>query len=191
MRASGSVDAVLAALRGDAAAELERTEREAAEQTARLETDEPPAEAPTDREARLAAARRAAREKVAREEWADARAAIEAREHFVQRAAAEGRRLLAAPGSRDERQALLARLAREALALLPGDRFEVLVAPADAPLLDGVLDRKATVVASPEIENGCLVRSEDGRARFDNTLAERARRFEPSWRAAVARVYGP
>jgi vacuolar-type H+-ATPase subunit E/Vma4 len=197
MKALGSPAAVVAAVRDDAGAEVERLERESRAALARLAAEEAaePAAIP-ERESRLATARREARELLAREDLLDAREALEAREAWIVEAVAEGRRLLAEPVPAAERRADLARLAREGIDRLPGDAFDVIVAPSDAALLDerwaGALapGRAARVVAEAGISpGGCLVRSPDGKVSFDDTLEARARRFEVAWRTALGALY--
>ena len=192
MKAFGSPAAVAAAVRDDADAEVERIARESQAALARA-AEEEAAEVPEipGRELRLAAARREAREMLAEEDLCDAREALEAREAWLSKVVAEGRRLLDEPVPAGARRAALARLAREGLERVAGE-VVVAVAPSDAALLDeawaGALG--ARVVADGAIApGGCVVRSADGRASFDDTLEARARRFEPAWRAALGALY--
>jgi hypothetical protein len=179
------VAAVTAAARDDAEAEVAAVERRAAAERACLEAEpEPPPIEAAEREARLGAARRGARERLAHEDWLDRRSALELREEWMARAAAEGRRHFAL-----DRDALT-RLAREAIARLP-NATEVVVCVEEAPLLEGIaLD--ARVVADPRSPRGsCLARTREGRLSFDNGLEARARRLVHEWRAALGEVFGP
>lgn len=91
----GSVASVIAAIREEAAAEVERVERASAAEIARLRDEAANADVSiADREVRLAAARRANAEKLAQEEWEARRAVIEQREEWTVRVAARGRELL-------------------------------------------------------------------------------------------------
>jgi vacuolar-type H+-ATPase subunit E/Vma4 len=197
VKALGSPAAVVAALHDDADAEVERIERETQAAMDRLAAEE--AADPTalpERELRVAAARRRARELLAQEDLRDAREALEAREAWFSRAVAAGRRALEEPLPAAERRAELARLAREGLDRLAGDRVSVVVAVHDAALLDDAWakdlapGREVRVVASADVApGGCLLRSADGKITFDNTLAARARRYEAVWRAALGALY--
>lgn len=197
MKALGSPAAVIAAVRDDAEAEVERLEREAEAALARLAAEDGAAREPLpDREPRLASARREARERLAREDLLDAREALEAREAWLALAVAEGTRLLDEPVAAAERRRELAVLAREALERLRRDPVEVLVAPSDAGLLDAAWarelapDRQVHVVARPGLSpGGCIVQREGGKVAFDNTREARARRFEAAWRTALGALY--
>jgi vacuolar-type H+-ATPase subunit E/Vma4 len=198
VRLAGSAASVVEALRDEAAAEIEALER-ATEEEIRLLRSAAEARLPPDAglEARLAVARREAAQRLAREDLADRRGALEERERWIARATALGQERLASAGDPAARRELLARLAREALASLPGDHFRISVSPADAPLLDAAWcraaagpSRRLTVSSDdPPEGGGCLVRTEDGRVSFDNGFAARARRFESAWRAQLARVF--
>jgi vacuolar-type H+-ATPase subunit E/Vma4 len=197
VKALGSPAAVVAALRDDADAEVELIERETQASLARLAAEEA-AEPPVlpERELRLAAAHRRAREQLAQEDVLDAREALEGREAWLARAVAAGQRAIEEPAPAPQRRAELGRLAREGLDRLAGEAIDVLVAPADAALLDDAWardlapGRAVRVVASTELAHGgCLVRSADGKVTFDNTLPARARRFEAAWRSALGALY--
>jgi vacuolar-type H+-ATPase subunit E/Vma4 len=199
MKLLGSVASVVAAVREEATAEVEKLEREVGAELRRLEQEaarRPPALA--DRNERLAAARREARERLAREDWEDSRTALEERERWIQQVVAEGRRRLAEPMSAERQRALLTRLAAEALERLPGDRFEVVACAADAALMDEEWCREVAsaagklqlcAVAAEEIAGGCIVRTADRKIAFDNTFDARARRLESAWRAALGSSY--
>lgn len=198
MRLAGSSASVVEALRDEAAAEIEALER-STEEEIRLVRGASESQLPPDPglEARLAVARREAAQRLAREDLADRRGLLEERERWLERAAALGRERLAQTGDTALRRELLGKLAREALASLPGDSFCIEVSTADAPLLDaawcraltGPSRRLAVSSGAPPEGGGCLVRTEDGRVSFDNSLSARARRFESAWRAQLARIF--
>jgi vacuolar-type H+-ATPase subunit E/Vma4 len=196
MKAFGSVAAVVAAVREDAALEADAIERQAEAAIARLR-DEAAARRVVwpEGETRIVAARERARARVAHEDWLDSRAAIDEREAWIARAVERGRRqLVEAPYGRQE---WLATLAEEAIERLHARAVQIAVSAADAPLLDA--DWRAAVAAPARldalevivdaVDGGCRVRSSDGRATVDNTLAARAHRFQTAWRAALAELY--
>lgn len=198
----GSVPSVLAAIRDEVEAELERRQKEVDEAVVAAgrgasETGISAAE----RAARLAQAREQARERIAHEDWLDSREALERRERWIQLAAAEGRRLLRERESAADGPDLLLRLAAEGIARLPGDVFDVVLSRDAAARigegwcrrLEGQCGKRAVRLAPPENggpEGGCLVRTSGGRMTFDNSLEARARRFEGAWRSALAELYG-
>lgn len=199
MRTLGSIAAVAAAVRDDVQAESERLERDVAQQLARLAQEEA-ADVVTvpEREPRLAAARREARGRLAREEWQGAREALEERERWIERVVVAGQRTLAEPEELGQRRAWLARLARDGLERLPGDRFEVVVAAADAAILDAAWCREVAssdacqvrvVATEPTPRGGCVVRTADGKVAFDNSIEARSQRFQSAWRSALGELY--
>lgn len=192
MKPAGSPGSVLAAIREDAGAELERVEQECEAEMARLSAAEEPEVEVPDREERLAAASREARELLAREDYADARAALEAREEWMRKAARAGEALLLAPRPLEERRALLLQLAREALQRLPGNGYVLHLAPRDEGLLDDAMLAELGVTrgAPVDISGGCILRAVRGKVSLDNSFEERARRFEAVLRAALGKVYG-
>jgi vacuolar-type H+-ATPase subunit E/Vma4 len=195
----GSVGAVVAAVQDEAEAAVEAIRAEAAARAASILREEQAA-APTDREARLAAARRQARERLAREDWEDSRAGLEQREAWIRRVTAEGLRRLAEAEPEARRQRLLA-LAADALSRLPGDRFELGLGDADlASMAEG--DRRALAAERGAAEvrcvpdpaavgGGCVARTAEGRATFDNTYPARARALERAWRSVLGALHGP
>jgi vacuolar-type H+-ATPase subunit E/Vma4 len=198
MRGLGSVAAVIAAIREDAAADVEaierRTEAEIARGAAEEATD---VVVLPERESRLSAARERARARLAQEDWQDSREALAEREQWIARAHALGQQCLTEPDPPDGRAEMLARFTREGLDRLPAGPVEVLVSAADAALLGpdwcraiaaGSLREELRVVIST-IEGGCVIRTADGRASYDNTCTARARRFEATWRAALGELY--
>jgi vacuolar-type H+-ATPase subunit E/Vma4 len=196
VRTLGSVPAIVAAIHEEAAAEAEAVKREAAALAAEpARADEEVVLAGRDK--RLAEARRSARERLAREDWEDARQALELREQWMARVVAAAHHRLAASGaSREE----LGALTREAVVHLPGGPVVLVVSPDSAPLADRAwLDAVGAVrpgaalhvVANPGAPAwGCVARTEDGRVAFDNTLAARSRRLERTWRVALGKVWG-
>lgn len=190
MKPVGSAPSVLATMRDDAQAEIDRIEQEAEAAAARSAGDEPATMEPPDREERLAAAARQRRERLAREDWEDRRVALELRERWIGEVIEEGRKLLEARGNAKQRRALLRALADEALRRLPaGDRFTLSVAAQDVDLLDAELLGERLVAGPPvPIRGGCIVRAAN--LVVDNSLEERERRFEAEWRAALAKAYG-
>lgn len=190
MKPQGSAAAVLAMMRDDATFEVDRIERDAAAAAARIAAEEAvvPGVA-ADREARLAAAARERRDRLARAEVEDRRAALDLREGWMRKVVAGGRKLLEDPEPRAERRAVLEKLVREALERLPpGDRV-VAVSAVDADLLDAAILGGASLGPPAPIRGGCIARC--GSLTVDNSFDERERRFEPRWRAALARMYGP
>ena len=186
MKPLGSAASVIAAMREDAAAELERIEREADERIAALEK-EPGAETLLpDREERIAAALRAAREAAAREDLEDSRGALLARERWFEQAAEEGRKLLAAA---PDRAPVLFALARDALECLPPGARTLHVAPEDVRFFDaGALERLEAALGEPAaIDGGCIARS--GRLSADNSFSGRARRLEGRIRVSLGKLY--
>ncbi len=191
MKPLGSAAAVLATMRDDAQAEIDRIEQDAEAAVARSTRDEPQAVEPADRAEQLAVAARQRRERLAREDWEDRRVALELREEWIKKVIAQGRQLLEAERPRQERVALLRGLADEALQRLPpGDRCSISVAAGDAELLDAEFLGDRLAAGPPaSIRGGCILRS--GNLVVDNSFDERERRFEGQWRAALARAYGP
>jgi vacuolar-type H+-ATPase subunit E/Vma4 len=198
VRLAGSAASVIETLRDEAGAEIDALERSVEEEIGRLRAsaqEELPPDAGA--EALLLAARREAAQRLAREDLADRRGVLEEREHWIERVTALGKEQLARAGDTAQRRELLATLAREALASLPGDSFRISVLPSDAPLLDegwrrsvaGPSRRLAISSENLPAGGGCLVCTEDGRVSFDNSFAARARRFETAWRARLARVF--
>ncbi len=190
MKPVGSAASVLATMRDDAQAEIDRIDQEAEAAVARSAQAEPAAGEPADREERLAAAARQRRERLAREDWEDRRVALELREQWIGQVIGEGRKLLEAPESPEQRRELIRALAAEALRRLPaGDRCTISVAARDAGLLDADFLGERLVAGPPAaIRGGCIVRAAN--LVVDNSLEERERRFEAEWRTALAKAYG-
>lgn len=94
MQSFGSVASVVAAIREDAAAEVERVEQTMTGEIAAVDADAASASVTiADREQRVAAAHRAVAESLAQQEWDGRRALIEQREAWIARvvAAAQGK----------------------------------------------------------------------------------------------------
>lgn len=200
MRILGSVAGVIAAIRDEVGGEIETIERHTRQELARIEAEEAAdAVSLPDRDARLAAATREAQSRLAREEWQASREAIEAREQWIDRVAAAGRARLTELEAVGERRARLLRLARDGLERLPGESFEIVLAAADAAMLDpswgdeAAVDgaqRQVRIATDEHVQQGsCMVRTADGKVSFDNTFAARADRFQSAWRAALGEIY--
>jgi vacuolar-type H+-ATPase subunit E/Vma4 len=155
----GSSASVIASIRDEASAEVERLEKSAAGEVARLRQEAATTSvAITDRDIRIAAARRAVAERLAQEEWESRRAIIEQREAWITQVVARGREILLELPASDA-------LVNEARAQLP---------PGHA-------------VVTPAEGGGCIVSCGD--VLFDNSYESRARRLEPEWRKALSEVY--
>ena len=191
MKPLGSAASVLASMRDEAQGEIERIEQEAEAAVAKSTRDEPESVETSERADSIAAAARQRRERVAREDWEDRRVGLELREEWIRQVIEEGRKLLQAPRTKEERRALLRALADEALHRLPpGDRCVISVAAGDADLLDAEFFGDRLTPGPPaDIRGGCIVRAAN--LVVDNSLDERERRFESEWRTALARAYGP
>jgi vacuolar-type H+-ATPase subunit E/Vma4 len=198
MKPLGSVAAVIAAIREDASAEAEALDGRALAELERIRALEA-SDVVTipDRESRLAAARQQAQARLAQEDWEDTREAVADREQWLARALELGQKQLANPEDAQTRRERLAAFAREGLSRLPGRVCEVVVPKADVALLgpewrNAVADAGARdeveVIAGP-VDGGCVVRTPDRRASFDNSYAGRARRFQAAWRSALAELY--
>jgi vacuolar-type H+-ATPase subunit E/Vma4 len=198
MKPLGSVAAVVAAIREDASAEAEALDRQAQTEIDRIRTSEA-SDVVTipDRERKLAAARQHARVRLAHEDWEDTREAVADRDRWLARAAEIGEQQLAGPEDPLVRRERLTALAHEALARLPGHACEIVVSGATLPLLDfdwcravaTATGREEVRVVEGPVDGGCVVRTLDGRASFDNTFAARGRRFQATWRAALAELH--
>jgi vacuolar-type H+-ATPase subunit E/Vma4 len=198
MKPLGSVAAVVAAIREDASAEAEALDRQAQAEIDRIRMSEA-SDIVTipDRERKLVAARQHARVRLAHEDWEDTREAVADRERWLARAVEIGEQQLAGPDDPLVRRERLTALAHEALARLPGGTCEIVVSGADLTLLNPEWCRAVATGAGRDeiravegpVDGGCVVRTLDGRASFDNTFAARGRRFQATWRAALAELY--
>jgi vacuolar-type H+-ATPase subunit E/Vma4 len=198
MKPLGSLAALLAAIRDDAAAEVEAIQRDADAAVARLAADDAACPPPPGGDTPvLAAARDRSRVRIAQEDWHDARDAIAEREQWMARVVELGTAHLLERPTTAQRRAELGALAREAVARLPAGAIELVVDEAAANDLDD--DWRAALAASrggdpitivtAAVNGGCLARSADGRAAFDNRYAARAERLQAQWRAELAAIY--
>jgi vacuolar-type H+-ATPase subunit E/Vma4 len=196
----GSVAALLGAIREDSDALLEQRHRELDDELARLVAEDPAAlRVAPDRARRIAAARRSAHDRIAQENWRDTREVLEERERWIERVAADARKILTDRERGGEGPAELARLAREAIGHLPGEVFEIAVSEDSARRLDdGWCRDLAAACRKREVRiardgtrpaAGCVARTIDGKVSFDNSLEARVKRVEPQWRAALAKLY--
>lgn len=198
MKPLGSIAALVAAIHDDAAAEADALGAAADAQVAGVTGDQSSCPPAVDDERRaLAAARDRARVRVSQEDWNDARDAIAEREVWIQRAVAAGVKRLGERLPAGETRAALAGLAREAISRLPAGGIELAVSEADAALLDR--DWRASIaptgnadeirIVVERLDGGCIARSADGRAWFDNSYEARTERLQAEWRASLADVY--
>jgi vacuolar-type H+-ATPase subunit E/Vma4 len=201
MKTYGSPAAVIAAIRDEADAEVARIDQEARAAAERIrQHDAADPVAIPDRDARMAAARREAAERLARAEWRDTRAALEARERWMAGVELRGRARLATETSAatEAGRRVLAALAVEAIRTLRAAACEIVLDPRDVASLDEAWRAEVARAAQcadlrivgGNVTGGCLVRTLDGRATFENTVESRARRFEAQWRTALGRIYG-
>jgi vacuolar-type H+-ATPase subunit E/Vma4 len=198
MKPLGSVAAVVAAIHEDATVEVEGITRQVEADIARLHGDDA-ARAVTFAEGdmQIAAARERSRARLAQEDWLDSRAAIDEREQWLARVVELGQRRLERDQAPDFQKQRLARLAQECIGRLQSAAVEVVVSPADSSLLDETWQTQLITanqleslrVSAGDIHGGCLVRTQNGRASFDNTYPSRADRFRTAWRAALAELY--
>lgn len=163
MQTLGSPASVVASIREDGEAEVERIQEAAATALKTIAVEAASTDvAVGDREERLAAARRMNEDRVARQEWEGRRAVMQQREEWIQRVVTKAQQRWGASSAET-----LDALVREARARLPEGECEV--------------------VASPR--GGCIVRIGD--LSFDNTFEARSRRLEPEWRSALSGMYKP
>lgn len=163
MQTLGSPASVVAAIREDGEAEVERIQEAAAAALKTIAVEAASTDvAVGDREERLAAARRMNEDRVARQEWEGRRAVMQQREEWIQRVVTKAQQRWGTSSAET-----LDALVREARSRLPEGECEV--------------------VASPR--GGCIVRIGD--LSFDNTFEARSRRLEPEWRSALSGMYKP
>lgn len=163
MQTLGSPASVVAAIREDGEAEVERIQEAAAAELRTIAAEGASADvAVADREERLAAARRQNEERIARQEWEGRRAVMQQREAWIQQVVSK---------------------AQERWRASSPEELEALVLEARSRLPDGHVE----VVASPR--GGCIVKIGD--LSFDNTFEARSRRLEPEWRSALSGMYKP
>jgi vacuolar-type H+-ATPase subunit E/Vma4 len=197
MKPLGSVAAVIAAIREDAAVEAEGLQRHAQAEIDRIRSlSAHDIVRLPDRERRMAAARQQAHARLAQEDWEDTRQIMADRETWLTRAVTLGQQRLA-EGDDAQRRDRLARLACEGLARLPHTACDVVVREDDLARLGPEWQRALASTAVREdfrvvagqLDGGCIVRTADGRASFDNSYAGRARRLETVWRSALAELF--
>lgn len=196
MRSLGSAAAVVAAIREEAGAEIERLEREARETQAALAGErERPVEIP-DADRRIAEAR----VRVARleddEAWSTVLEDLQERERWIERVVAAARRMAESTEHPDWVRTYTAALALEGLRILPPGRGTVTVPASMKSLFDerwqrDLQDRagRAIEIAFGPIAAGCTIRLVDRPVAYDNSIEARERRLQSRWRAAVARAY--
>lgn len=159
----GSPASVVASIREDEDAEVERVQAKTASELAAIAEDAASVSvAISDREQRIAAARRCNEERIAKQEWEGRRAVMQQRELWIGRVVAKAQNEWSASS---------------------GEALDALVRDARLRLPEG----KCDVVASPR--GGCVVRIGD--LSFDNTFEARSRRLEPEWRSALSGMYKP
>jgi len=184
MQTAGSVASIVAAIREDAAAEVERIDQTTAADLAAIHAEErDTAVTIADRDVRLAAARRENQERLAQQEWEGRRTAIEQREAWIARVIDAARE----EGTSTKEQ--LTALIREALENIDAAECEVLVAPRDRELIDPAKFQQKIRITTADIRGGCLIKA--GPVVFDNGFDARAKRFEPEWRKALGEMYQP
>jgi len=193
MRAWGSPAALIAALRDEAAAEIERLERDSALAMDGLRAPATASMAPADADARLAAARRLAADAEADEDWQDVVATATDRDAWIAEIVRRGR---AAIATAPDVESWTATLAREAVEALPGDACVLVLPGSIAPRFGDAwreaLERqtgKRIAIEVGTLAAGCCARTPDGRVAFDNSLEARERRAQTAWRAELAKRY--
>lgn len=163
MQTLGSPASVVAAIREEGDAEVERIQETAAAELATTAAEAASVNvAIVDREERLASARRLNEERVARQEWEGRRAVMQQRETWIERVVAR---------------------AQEGWGTSSAEALDALVREARSRLPDG----ECEVIESPR--GGCIVRIGD--LSFDNSFEARSRRLEPEWRGALSGMYKP
>jgi vacuolar-type H+-ATPase subunit E/Vma4 len=195
MKTLGSVAAVVAAIREEANAEIERLEHETAAEIASLARPHTAAPGP-ESDPRIEAARGRAREEDSQEEWNAGLQDLQDRERWMNAVVAAGRQAFAGTSDQPGARRLIGALVMEAVAHLPAGACVVVVPAAIAAGLDegwrgemsARIGRQLTV-ESGSLAAGCIVRLADRPMAYDNSLEARERRTQVEWRAALARVY--
>jgi vacuolar-type H+-ATPase subunit E/Vma4 len=195
MKTLGSVAAVVAAIREEANAEIERLEREAAAEVAALAGPRAAGPGP-ESDPRVGAARARARDEDSQEEWNASLQDLQDRERWMNAVVAAGRQGFAGTSDQSAARRLIGALVMEAVAHLPAGACIVVVPAAIIAGLDDVwrsetsarTGRPLTVERGP-LTAGCIVRLADRPMAYDNSLEARERRTQVEWRAALARVY--
>jgi vacuolar-type H+-ATPase subunit E/Vma4 len=196
MNTLGSVAAVIAAIREEAAAELDRLARQAATSRAALSIERDRPVDIADRDRRLAEARARAQRNEDDESWQDTLDDLQDRDRWIARVAAAARASLTSGVAADWTRAWMAELVCEAARALPAGACTIVVPAARLELFD---DRwraqleartgRALAVEAGALAAGCVVRLADRPIAYDNSLDARERRMLAEWRSALARVY--
>ncbi|HSC27873.1 MAG TPA: hypothetical protein VLD67_11395 [Vicinamibacterales bacterium] len=196
MRTLGSVAAVIAAIREEAAAGRERLEAEARRTLETLPAQSDVPTTPADGDSRLAAARREAAQLAADTRWRETVEDLEDRERWIADVVAAARRRLETPADTAAARAWITALAREAMQHLPSGHCTVVVSASMLPLVDerwrqalSAASRRQVSVEAAGIGGGCIVRLVDQPIAYDNSLDARIARAESRWRVALARLY--
>jgi Archaeal/vacuolar-type H+-ATPase subunit E len=185
MQTLGSPASVVAAIREEADAEVERIEETTAADLAATRNAAASASvAIGDREERLATARRTNEERIAQQEWAGRRAAIEQREMWIQRVVTKAQEKWTS-GETAKRREQLNALVREARSRMPRGECQVAVSAGDRDLVD----TPDAGVTTASIAGGCVVTI--GNVSLDNSFEARSRRLELEWRSALSGMYKP
>jgi vacuolar-type H+-ATPase subunit E/Vma4 len=184
MQTLGSVASIIAAIREDAAAEVEHVEESMNAEVASIRAEEASTDVRIpDRDARLAAARRENDQSIAHQEWEGRRAAMAQRETWIESVTAKPREHWRGDAAQ------LNALIREALQKLDAHECEVAVAQRDRELVDAAnlpAEKKIRLTTAP-IAGGCIITAGD--VVFDNSFEARTRRLEPEWRKALSELY--
>ena len=193
MRAWGSAASVIAAIVDDAAAQIERLDREADEEKERRRAVH--AQAPLiDPEPPLALARRNAAELDLEQDWQDALADARDRDEWIATVIEAGRSAVVAAG---DVVPWTGALVIEAVRHLPGCATAVVTVPAAVLRVTGDDWREALeaktgrplILEPGSFAAGCIARTGDGRVSFDNRLEAREARTASEWRAALVHRY--
>lgn len=196
MNTLGSVAAVIAAVREEAAAEMDRLAREAAATRAALalERDRPVDMVDADR--RVAEAHARAQRIEDETSWNDTLDDLQDRERWIAAVAAAARPSLIRGADGDWTRAWTAMLAREGMEALPPGACTIVVPASQLGLFDDrwradleARSGRAVAVEGGAISAGCLIRLVDRPIAYDNSLDARERRLHADWRAALARLY--
>lgn len=194
MKTLGSVSGVVAAIREDAAADVDRIVRQSAVDAASpADPDEPTL---PELDVRAVDARRRALEEASEAEWESSLEDLQGRERWIEAVVQQGRRAIAADTESPRVRSWIRALVVEAASHLPPGPCLVIVAPAVRGLLDeawcsavaGVVGRRVDVEPG-DLSGGCIVRAADASIAYDNSIEARERRTAVRWRAALARLY--
>ncbi|HXW06911.1 MAG TPA: hypothetical protein VD833_16890 [Vicinamibacterales bacterium] len=192
----GSVAAVIAAIREEAAAEMDRLARGAAVEHAALASERERPAALADRERRLAEAGTRANRMRDDADWENALQDLRDREQWMSDVVAAARNVLLADPDPQWTREWTAALALEAMAALPPGPCVIVVPVARAPLFEDAWLRglesksgRSLAVEPGPIGAGCLVRMTGVPLAYDNSLEAREARLHATWRATLASLY--